>query len=142
MKIKIVLVGELHEPYKSLVREFVKRISRFSKVELLELKENKNTEKKIENLKEKSKLILLDEKGAEFNTKDFAKFLSLEKLEGRNLAFIIGGANGHSESLKGKADILFSLSKLTFPHELAAVVFAEGLYRALSLEAGHPYHRA
>ena len=61
--------------------------------------------------------------------------------DGRDIAFIIGGADGLDDSIKSRADLLWSLSPLTLPHGLVRVVLAEQLYRASSLLSGHPYHR-
>jgi 23S rRNA (pseudouridine1915-N3)-methyltransferase len=61
--------------------------------------------------------------------------------QGRDVAFIIGGADGTAAALKGEADLLWSLSALTLPHQLVRIVLAEQLYRSASMLAGHPYHR-
>lgn len=82
-----------------------------------------------------ARLIALDERGRDFTTERFAALL------GEPSAFVIGGADGLSMSLKSRADLLLKLSSLTLPHALAQVILVEQLYRAATLLGGHPYHR-
>lgn len=85
--------------------------------------------------------VVLDERGAQCTTPQLAGRIARWREEGRDVAFIIGGADGTAPALKEEADLVWSLSKLTLPHALARVVLAEQLYRALSILSGHPYHR-
>lgn len=85
--------------------------------------------------------VVLDERGKSFPTRTLADQLKRWRNDGRDIAFIIGGADGLDDSIKSRADLLWSLSPLTLPHGLVRVVLAEQLYRASSLLAGHPYHR-
>ena len=87
-------------------------------------------------------VILLDERGRQLDSKGLAGKLSDWQTDGRDLCFVIGGPDGLSDACKQRADFSWSLSKLTLPHGLARVLFAEQLYRARSLQTGHPYHRA
>jgi 23S rRNA (pseudouridine1915-N3)-methyltransferase len=84
--------------------------------------------------------VALDERGREFTTPAFARWLDQQRRDGDDVAFIIGGADGLSAEAKTGA-LQLRLSALTLPHGLARVVLAEQLYRASSLLAGHPYHR-
>jgi len=86
--------------------------------------------------------VLLDERGKQLTSNSLAGRLSGWQADGRNLAFIIGGPDGVSDECRQRADFVWSLSDLTLPHGLARVLLAEQLYRAWSLESGHPYHRA
>jgi 23S rRNA (pseudouridine1915-N3)-methyltransferase len=86
-------------------------------------------------------VVLLDERGKQLSTKTFAARLSEWQADGRDLTFIIGGPDGVSDDCRQRADFTWSLSSLTLPHGLARVLFAEQLYRAWSLQSGHPYHR-
>ena len=86
--------------------------------------------------------ILLDERGKQLNSKGLASKLADWQTDGRDLCFIIGGPDGVSDACRQRADFTWSLSQLTLPHGLARVFFAEQLYRAHSLQTGHPYHRA
>jgi 23S rRNA (pseudouridine1915-N3)-methyltransferase len=85
--------------------------------------------------------IALDEQGKQWTTVEFARRLDGWQQEGRDVAFMIGGADGLDRYLKADADILLSLSAMTLPHALVRVMLAEQLYRALSLNRNHPYHR-
>ena len=82
-----------------------------------------------------AKLIVLDERGVDLTTAQFAKFLAAPA------AFVIGGADGLSDATKAGADKLLRLSAMTLPHALAQVVLLEQIYRAATLLTGHPYHR-
>lgn len=86
--------------------------------------------------------VVLDERGVALSTKELAARIARWREAGRDVAFIIGGADGTAAALKQEADLLWSLSRLTLPHGLVRVVLAEQLYRAVSLLGGHPYHRA
>lgn len=86
-------------------------------------------------------LILLDERGKQLTSPDLANRLSDWQADGRDLCFLIGGPDGVSATCRERADFIWSLSKLTLPHGLARALFAEQMYRAWSLQVGHPYHR-
>jgi 23S rRNA (pseudouridine1915-N3)-methyltransferase len=86
--------------------------------------------------------LLLDERGREYDSEAFAARLSAWQADGRDLCFVIGGPDGVSDAVRRRADLTVSLSQLTLPHGLARVLLAEQLYRAHSLQTGHPYHRA
>lgn len=88
------------------------------------------------------KLILLDERGKPLSSRQFADCLSGWQADGRDIAFAIGGPDGVSDACRKRAEFTLALSHLTLPHGLARVVLAEQLYRAASVLAGHPYHRA
>jgi len=87
-------------------------------------------------------VVLLDERGRQLASKGLAGKLADWQSDGRDLCFVIGGPDGSSDACKQRADFTWSLSQLTLPHGLARVLFAEQLYRAWSLQSGHPYHRA
>ena len=86
-------------------------------------------------------VVLLDERGKQMTSKILADRLEAWQSDGRDLVFIIGGPDGVAPSCRQRADFLWSLSELTLPHGLARILFAEQMYRAWSLSAGHPYHR-
>ena len=85
--------------------------------------------------------VVLDERGTLFDTMALARRIARWQESGRNVAFILGGADGLSDTVKGAADFTWSLSPLTLPHGLARVVLVEQLYRAVSILHNHPYHR-
>ena len=85
--------------------------------------------------------VVLDEHGKSFSTRQLADRIARWREAGRDVAFVIGGADGTAAALKEQADLLWSLSPLTLPHGLVRIVLAEQLYRAVSILSGHPYHR-
>lgn len=96
----------------------------------------------LSKLNNAEQVALLDERGKELSSKGLSGRLSDWQSDGRDLCFVIGGPDGVSDSVRQRANIKWSLSQLTLPHGLARVLFAEQLYRAHSLQTGHPYHRA
>jgi 23S rRNA (pseudouridine1915-N3)-methyltransferase len=87
-------------------------------------------------------VVLLDERGKQLSSKSLATRLSEWQTDGRDLCFIIGGPDGVSDAVRQRADMMWSLSQLTLPHGMARALLSEQLYRAWSLQTGHPYHRA
>ena len=87
-------------------------------------------------------IILLDERGKQLSSKSLASRLSEWQTDGRDLCFIIGGPDGVSEQVRQRANMMWSLSQLTLPHGMARALLSEQLYRAWSLQTGHPYHRS
>ncbi len=85
--------------------------------------------------------VVLDERGKALTTADLARRIERWRQDGSDVAFIIGGADGTAPELRRDADLLLALSSFTLPHGLCRVMLAEQLYRAVSLLAGHPYHR-
>lgn len=86
-------------------------------------------------------LVVLDVRGRSFSTEALAKRLEDWQMSGNNVSLVIGGPDGVEESLLREADLCWSLSPLTLPHPLVRVVLVEQLYRAWTINAGHPYHR-
>ena len=86
-------------------------------------------------------MILLDEKGREYRSLEFASFIEGRMLGGgRDIVFVVGGAYGFSDAVYDRADGKVSLSKMTFSHQMVRTVFAEQLYRAMTIIKGEPYH--
>ena len=103
---------------------------------------NAEGEQILARLADDEQVVLLDERGRQLDSNGLAASLSRWQSDGRNLCFVIGGPDGVSEAVKKRANFTWSLSDLTLPHGLARVLLVEQLYRAWSLQAGHPYHRA
>ena len=150
MKISIAAIGILKE--KSLEKLFSKYILSLPwKVSLHEKKPftNKNKTVRIsqeeiflfEKLKSCKTLIVLDENGEQFTSKEFAAKICNWEQDIDNIGFAIGGPDGVSEVLKQKATILLSFGNMTWPHLLTRIMLAEQLYRASAIIAKHPYHR-
>jgi 23S rRNA (pseudouridine1915-N3)-methyltransferase len=88
-------------------------------------------------------VVALDERGRDLDSAGFARLLGRWRDEGRSeAAFLIGGADGHDESVRDRAELLLSFGRLTWPHMLARAMLAEQIYRAQTILSGHPYHRA
>ncbi len=100
------------------------------------------SERLLTKLSADEQVVLLDESGTHLKSQALAIRIAEWQLDGRDLSFIIGGPDGVSAACRARADFTWALSPLTLPHGLARVVLAEALYRAWSLQAGHPYHRA
>ena len=151
MRYQILTIGTLKRRfYKEGCAFYAERLQKYAKVELNELKEAKSRDaSQVQTLESnalsnaaRGYVIVLDEKGKTFDSEDLAQHLTA--LENRSIGLInllIGGAEGHSESLKKEADERWRLSNLTLPHDLARLVLLEQLYRAETIRAGHPYHR-
>ena len=140
MKIKILAVGKLKEKaYQNRIGEYVKWINRDIPVELIFLKDNDKVNKKLlAHINSKDHTICLSEEGEIRSSKELSKLLFDKAL---NYTFIIGGQDGLPTYIKEKANQIFSLSELTFPHEMALLILTEQLYRAVSIERGRNYHR-
>ena len=99
-------------------------------------------EKILKALPRDTRLVTLDERGAQWTTEQLAARLSAWLQDGRDVTLAIGGPDGHAPEVLKRADESWGLSKLVLPHALVRVVVAEALYRAWSVNANHPYHRA
>jgi 23S rRNA (pseudouridine1915-N3)-methyltransferase len=88
-----------------------------------------------------SRILALDERGRDLTTMQLSQLLTQWQQDGRDVTFVIGGADGLDAEFKSKADMLVRLSSLTLPHGMVRVVLAEQLYRAWSITQNHPYHR-
>ena len=155
MKLIIVSVGhKMPDWITAGFNEYAKRMPREAKIELLEIKPEPRTTGKttaqameaeaqriLAALPQNCLRIALDEHGAQRTTKQFAVQMQAWMRDGRDVAFIIGGADGLHGSVKQGAQQMLALSALTLPHALVRVLLAEQLYRAHSLMHNHPYHR-
>ena len=134
--IKVIVVGTLKEDYLKLAqREYLKRLSKYNKVEIIEIKEksifNKEEELKKEaieinnHINKNDYIICLDLDGIEYNTNDLTNKLKNIFDYNSNICFIIGGSVGLDESIKNISKLRLSFSKLTFPHNLFRIIFLE-----------------
>ena len=155
MKITLLTVGKTDRDW---VRQgmdiYVARMKHyfpFSIVEIPELKnasslseeqiKTKEGELILKNIKPAEDVILLDERGREYTSIEFAKVLQ-DKISytGKDIVFVIGGAYGFAEAVRQRANSKISLSKMTFSHQMVRAIFAEQLYRAFTIMKGEPYH--
>ena len=155
MKLLVVSVGHRMPDWITAgFEEYARRMPREAKIDLVELRpEPRTTGKTTAQIMEAEAQrilaalpqgcfrIALDEHGAQPTTRQLAAQMQDWMREGRDVAFIIGGADGLHESIKHKAEQLMALSAFTLPHGMARVLLAEQLYRAHSLMHNHPYHR-
>ena len=156
MRLQVLAVGTRMPAWvDAAFSEYAKRMPRHLPLELVELRaEPRESGKPAEVLcrAEGARMaqalpqgclkVALDEHGREFTTEAFSKWLERSSGEGRDIAFLIGGADGLSPEIRKAADLTLRLSAFTLPHGLARVVLAEQLYRAVSILQNHPYHRA
>ena len=155
MKITLLLYGRTEESYiKQGIAEYEKRIKRYTSFEIIEIpasKKYKNLpeeqQKSVEGelimhrIPEQSYTVLLDEKGKQHTSVEFAEHLNgLGNRSIKNLVYVVGGAYGFSEQVYAKVDERMSLSKMTFSHQMVRLIFAEQLYRAFTILRNEPYH--
>jgi len=150
VKIKIAWIGKTKEAaIQALTDEYLKRISRYALVEGVVLRDEADLLAKFGAAAKgqsakgsaKSTLVLMDSRGKEVSSEQFAKFLG--DYQDRNplpLVFAVGGADGFSNAAKSAAQNVISLGKMTLAHELARVVLLEQVYRGFTILKGHPYH--
>jgi 23S rRNA (pseudouridine1915-N3)-methyltransferase len=145
LKIKITWIGKTKEPaIAALTEEFLKRIARYVSVEGMTLRDGAALLATCglgPKGGAKSTLVLLDSRGKEFSSEQFAKFIG--DYQDRNplpLVFAIGGADGFGDEAKAAAQHTISLGRMTLAHELSRVVLLEQVYRAFTILKGHPYH--
>ena len=139
MKIFLYFIGKPKDPHANAVAEnFLGRAARYCSCEMREIRPERFDPWERHPAARK---ILLDPVGKPLDSAAFASIVSQAEMLGRDLLFVIGGHDGLPKGWRGRADLLLSLSKLTFPHELARAMLAEQIYRAFATLRGHPYPR-
>ncbi len=157
--IRIVAVGKIKEKSnKELINEYVKKLTSYVKIEIIEVDEallSKNaSEADIESLKAKEAerilaqvssnqyVVLLDLKGRNLSSVAFSDHLFKQYVYGKSdITFIIGGSHGVSQAVIDRADFMLKLSEMTFPHQLARLILIEQIYRAYKIHHNEPYHK-
>lgn len=146
MKIQVLWItkrpGKDKEPaIRALSDEYAKRVSRFVTTTLHALPNEEELLKLIAAGRTPTSSVLLDSRGKQFTSEEFAQFIEAHQTRGtQQLLFAIGPADGFSDVALKSANQALSLGKMTLPHELARVVLLEQLYRAFTILKGHPYH--
>lgn len=138
-KVKIYSIHKTKEQWlKNAILEYEKRLKSYINFEWLFLKDNKELEKKIfkENF-----YICLDEKGEKLSSNEFSKKLFLFFQTYPKICFVIGSENGLSTTMKNNANLILSLSSLTFTHQMARIILVEQLYRAIEISKNSKYHK-
>ncbi|MBY7665127.1 23S rRNA (pseudouridine(1915)-N(3))-methyltransferase RlmH [Staphylococcus agnetis] len=159
MKITIIAVGKLKEKYwKQAIAEYEKRLTAYTKVEIIEVPDEKAPEnmsdKEIEQVKEKegqrilakikpqSTVITLEIQGKMLSSEGLAKELDQRMTQGASdFTFVIGGSNGLHQDVMKRSNFALSFSKMTFPHQMMRVVLLEQVYRAFKINRGEAYHK-
>jgi 23S rRNA (pseudouridine1915-N3)-methyltransferase len=141
MKMTLYAIGEkMPDWIKQGFEAYTKRFPKTCMLELVQISSKKSA-LLWQKIPERTHVVALDERGQLWNTLQLAEQLQHWKMSGKNIAFIIGGAEGLDKTSLKKAHQCWSLSPLTLPHMLVRILVAEQLYRALSILSGHPYHR-
>lgn len=155
MSIDIVCIGKLKEKYyKEAQSHYIKLLSRFAKVNVIEVAdislEGVKSEKEERKVKDrecsealkraKGYIIACDTAGVKYNSEGFSRFIADKAAQG-NISIIIGGSLGLNDEVKNKADSIISFSDMTLPHRLFRIVLLEQLFRAFKIDAGETYHK-
>jgi 23S rRNA (pseudouridine1915-N3)-methyltransferase len=150
VKIEVAAVGRLKPgPLLDLQRDYAKRIrwplsirevEEKRKLAAAELKEREGA-LLLAGVPETAVAVALDERGAALSSAAFAEKIRGWRDRGADVVFLLGGADGHADTVRGRADLLLAFGTMTWPHLLARVMLLEQLYRAQQILAGHPYHR-
>jgi 23S rRNA (pseudouridine1915-N3)-methyltransferase len=155
MKLVLLVTGKTDQAWiREGVAEYEKRISKYARFELVTLPDVKNpgnrsaaavkekeAEKMLSAFKSEDHVVLLDEHGRRYSTTALAAYMrGAMMLPKKRMVFVVGGPWGFHQSVRDRADHILSLSDLTFSHQVVRLLFAEQLYRVLSVIAGDPYH--
>ena len=139
MKIHLYFIGKPRDSHaNALAEDFLGRAARFSPASMREIRPDRFDPWAKHAAARK---IFLDPAGKPMDSAAFTTLISKAEMEGRDLVFLVGGHDGLPAGWAARADLLISLSPMTFPHELARVLLAEQIYRALATLRGHPYPR-
>ncbi len=150
--IKIICLGKIKEKYfNDAIEEYKKRLSKYTNIEIIELEDEKTTDKEVALRKEKERIekyinpkdyiISLAIEGKELSSTEFASKIDNIFISNSNITFIIGGSLGISEEIKNKSNMLLSFSKMTFPHQMFRVILLEQIYRAYKINNNEEYHK-
>lgn len=159
MKVTIVCVGKLKEKYwREAIAEYSKRLSRYMKLEIIELADEKAPESMspaqeaevkekegqriLKNIREDAFAVALAVEGKMLSSEELSDFMAKKEVGGvSHMVFIIGGSLGLSPAVMQRADFALSFSRMTFPHQMMRVVLLEQIYRAERIRRGEPYHK-
>lgn len=139
MRYRVVAVGRLkNAALRTACDEYLDRLRRYARVEEREVKDEARI---LEAVPEASRLVALSRRGDQWTSGELAEWTGRWDMDGRDVTFAIGGAEALPEPVLERAERVWSLSPLTFPHEMARVILYEQLYRAYTIRRGEPYHR-
>lgn len=155
MKIILLVVGKTNDSYLSkAVDDYLNRLKHYIPVQIevipdlkntksmsFELQKEKSGESILKYLQEGDEVVLMDERGKEFSSMQFADYMEKKmSTVNKRMVFVIGGPYGFSEAVYARANGKISVSKMTFSHQMIRLIFAEQLYRAMTIIKGEPYH--
>ena len=159
MKISVIAVGKIKEKYlKDAITEYSKRLSRYCKLEIIELADEKTPdqaseavedairakegERLLKHIRDDMYVITLEIGGKMLTSEEFAEKIETLGVQGKSsIAFVIGGSIGLGKEVLNRSDFALSFSKMTFPHQLMRVVLLEQVYRGYRIVNGEPYHK-
>lgn len=158
MNITIITVGKLKEKFfKDAVSEYLKRLSRFGKIEIIEIPDekipdnasskqanaikNKEGEKILRHIKDNTYFITMCIEGSEFSSEELAEKFSDLSMKSGHVTIAIGGSLGLSDEVKNASSLRLSFGKITLPHQLMRIVLLEQLYRTFKINANETYHK-
>ena len=154
MKTLLVWIGKTASSHFAAgIADYVERIGHYMPFEVVTIPDLKNTKNLSEEQQKQAEgelilkqlqpadtVVLLDERGSEYRSVDFARWLQQKQLSARRLVFVIGGPYGFSPAVYQRANQLLSLSRMTFSHQMIRLTFTEQIYRACTIIRGEPYH--
>ncbi len=139
MRYRVVAVGRVRDAaLRAACDDYLDRVRRYTRVEEREVRDEARI---LPAVPEDSRLVALSRGGEEWTSGQLADWTARWEMDGRDVVFAVGGADALPEPILRKAERTWSLSRLTFPHELARVILYEQLYRAYTIRHGEPYHR-
>ena len=145
IKLNVIVVGKLKEKFfTEAVNEYVKRISRFAEVKIIELAEGKSLEIEGEEIIKKltGTVVVTDVQGTLVSSEDIAKIIKNSALNGKStISVVIGSSEGLCDKVKKLADHRISFGRVTYPHQLMRVILTEQLYRAMTIHNNVTYHK-
>lgn len=148
--IKIICLGNIKEKYlQDALDEYKKRLTKYTKLEIIELKDEKDTsnplkkekESILKHINDKDNIVVLAINGKSLTSEEFSDFINKELTINSNITFIIGSSTGLDEEIENLTNKKISFSKLTFPHQLFRVIFLEQIYRAFKIMKNESYHK-
>lgn len=141
--IKIITVGQIKEKYlQDAINEYKKRLSKYTNIEVIEVKAIKLEAEKIKkHINDRDYIVTLEIEGKQMTSVEFANKIDNILIENSNIDFIIGGSYGLSDDIKNMSRLHLSFSKMTFPHQLFRVLLLEQIYRAYKINNNESYHK-
>jgi 23S rRNA (pseudouridine1915-N3)-methyltransferase len=149
---KIICVGKIKEKfYKEAIIEYLKRLSKYTKIEVIELEEynskeihknlTKEKEQILERIDKKDYVVTLEIEGKQLTSLELAKTIEQILIKNANITFIIGSSYGLDEEIKKRSDFHLSFSRMTFPHQMFRVILLEQIYRSFKIINNEEYHK-